>query len=298
MPAPEATVVVPTYSRPAGLARLLVALRGQVDAPGRWNVVVVNNSPSSDAQAVCGLPAFASLDLRVVDETTAGAGAARNRGIEESDGRVVAFLDDDVVPDERWLGTIVRRVTDDVAGAGGPVVLDPTVAIPRWIGDGLRSYLAAHDLGDRQPRPLRDSEFVLSANAAFRREVLIEVGGFDTRLGPRPGGALFNDDVDLVARVRAAGEVWWEPGACVVHDVPAERLKPGYLLRRQFAQGRSDALTADEQSMERSARKATVRAVRTAWPSVKRNPLRPGSAFAIAGEAARLAGHLSELRRR
>lgn len=298
MPAPEITVVVPTHSRPAGLARLLVALTHQRDTPADWDVVVVNNASHQDAKSVCALPAFKALNIRVVDEPVPGAGAARNRGVEAASGRVVAFLDDDVVPEATWLAALVARVTGGVVGAGGRVLLDPEVAIPRWIGDGLRSYLAEHDLGDAVARPLTGAEYVLSANAAFTREALIELGGFDSRLGPRQGGALFNDDVDLVHRARALGDVWWEPAAAVIHDLPPERLRPGYLLERQFAQGRSDALTGTHPSRMGGAGAAATRAARTAWPSVRRNPLRPGSAFAIAGETARLAGYLSELWRK
>ncbi|MFP5327708.1 MAG: glycosyltransferase family 2 protein [Acidimicrobiia bacterium] len=292
MPTTDVTVVVPTHSRPASLTRLLAGLVDQVGDALSCEVVVVDNDGSGAAAAVVGMPAFRSLHARVVAEATPGAAAARNRGIDAAEGALIAFLDDDVTPEEGWLAGLTAPLIEGAAGAGGRVLLDPDVAIPRWVGDGLRPYLAEHDLG-ATPRRLAAGEYVLSANAAFRRDVLLEVGGFDERLGPRKRAALFNDDVDLSARVREVGELRWAPSAVVVHEVRPERITPRYLLRRQFDQGRSDALLHRGRVAE-GISFAFARAARTAWPSVARGLYRPGSAFAIAGEAARAAGFVVE----
>lgn len=292
MPTTDVTVVVPTHSRPASLTRLLAALVDQAGDALACEVVVVDNDGSGAVSAVVGMPAFRSLHARVVAEPAPGAAAARNRGIDAAEGALIAFVDDDVAPTAGWLAALIAPLLDGAAGAGGRVLLDPEVAIPGWIGDGLRPYLAEHDLGPT-PRGLAAGEYVLSANAAFRRDVLLEVGGFDERLGPRKRAALFNDDVDLSARVREVGALRWVPAAAVVHEVRPERLTPGYLLRRQFDQGRSDALLHRGPVTE-GVSFALTRATRTAWPSVVRGPFRPGSAFAIAGEVARAAGFVAE----
>lgn len=241
---PDVTVLVPTYRRPDGLRRLLTAVASEAP-PFRWEVVVVDNDRAGSARpvveaVVAGFP----VPVRYVVEQSTGAVHARNRGIREAAGRVLAMLDDDVVPRPGWLAAVCAPVlAGEAVGAGGTVVLDPAVARPRWLDeDGLGGYLTAHSLGP-DPRPLTANEIVVTANAAFDRAAVQQVGGFDPTYGPRGRVQIVADDAHLVRElVRAGGTVLWQPDAVVVHDLPPARLTRRYLLRRAYWQGRSDWL--------------------------------------------------------
>lgn len=234
------SVVVPTWRRPAGLARALAGLATQTDPGVAWEVVVVDN----DAAPGTGpsLPAL-PVPVRCVHEPEPGASAARNRGVTEARGEIVAFLDDDVVPAPDWLGHLLPALMGECQGAGGRVVLDPTVPRPRWFNpDWMAGYLTELDLGPTE-RPLVQGEWFLSANAAFRVEALAAVGGFDAALGPKAGLPLVNDDIELCRRLMGAGSrLAYSPSAVVVHQLPRSRLSRRWLLRRLHAQGRSDWL--------------------------------------------------------
>lgn len=232
----EVTVVLPTHRRPAGLARALQALARQVDAPP-FDVVVVDNDAAPHPAPV--LPP--GLRARVVTEPVPGAAAARNRGIAEATAPLVAMLDDDVVPADDWLAGLAAPVLAGEADlAGGRVVLDPTVDRPRWLAPSLEGYLTALDLGPHR-RPLAPDESLLTASLLVRADLLRQVGGFAPELGPRGGRQLVGDDVQLVRDLRAAGaRAVWVPDAVVVHDLPPERLRPAWVVRRAYLQGRSD----------------------------------------------------------
>jgi glycosyltransferase involved in cell wall biosynthesis len=238
-----ATVVVPTFRRPDGLARALAGLARQRDPGVRWDVVVVDNDDAPGAIPVFEAAAFpAERNARLVREARRGASSARNRGIADAGGDVVAFMDDDVVPADDWLLELVTPIVHGRADAtGGRVVLDPTVARPAWFDEpALGPYLAAHAPATDE-RDLAADEFVITASAAFRADLLRLAGGFDPELGPRPGSQLVNDDVLLCDRfVGVGGRVRHVPASVVVHELPAARLRPGYLIRRAYAQGRSD----------------------------------------------------------
>jgi GT2 family glycosyltransferase len=188
----------------------------------------------------------------LVHERARGATRARNAGIDRASGDVIAFVDDDVVPAADWLSHLVAPVVSGRAdAAGGRVALDPSVPLPHWLGDDYLGYLAYYDRGVEQ-HELAGDDFVLTANAAFRTEQLRTLGGFDEVLGPRAGAPMVNDDVDLCRRLVAAGaRIVYVPDAVVVHDLPPSRLTRSYMIRRAYAQGRSDWLLDRERNIRR-----------------------------------------------
>src|SRR5436305_5803487 len=99
----EVSVVIPTHDRPEGLARLLAGLHRQTVAPARFEVIVVDDGSSEPAVVDSG-----ELWVRVLrHEQPRGPAAARNSGWRAASGDIVAFIDDDCVPSERWLEEVM-----------------------------------------------------------------------------------------------------------------------------------------------------------------------------------------------
>lgn len=289
----QVTVVLPTHRRPESLSRALAALAAQQDPPDFEVLVVDNDAAPHPAPA---LPS--GLVGRVLLEPVPGAAAARNRGIREAGCPLLAMLDDDVVPEPGWLAALAAPVQAGRADlTGGRVVLDPQVPRPRWLAPGIEGYLTALDLGD-QERPLHEDETLLTASLLTRTSLLRDLGGFDARLGPRGRTQLVADDVQLVRDLRKAGaRATWVPTATVVHELPAARLRPTWLLRRAYLQGRSDWLLDAEQLSGRRAGGARVALGWLAEQSRRRR--REGLrslpvAFHAACDVARTAGALVE----
>lgn len=241
--APAVTVVIPTFRRPASLARGLTALAAQ-QPPFDWDAVVVDNDAAGSARPVVEAAAGRGLPVTYAVEPVSGVAHARNRGVQVARASVIALLDDDVVPASGWLAAVCAPVLDGAAvAAGGPVVLDPDPARPRWFDEGgLGGYLTAFSLGDRQ-HELQGDDILLTANLAVTRDVLDEVGGFDPTYGPRGRTQLVADDAHLIREIRRSGaRVVYCPDATVVHELPPDRMTRTYLLRRAYLQGRSDWL--------------------------------------------------------
>ena len=294
------TVAICTFRRPAALAAGLQALALQDDPGFTWDVLVVDNERPPGAAPVFDRHGGAlGVSARLVREEVPGSAAARNRVIAESEAEVTALLDDDVAARPGWLKTLLGPVLAGRAdGAGGPVLLDPAVPRPAWFDEeGIGGYLARFDPASVE-RPLAPEEYVSTANAAFRTAVLRRTGGFDPALGPRGRSPVVNDDV-LVSRrfLAAGGRLRYVPGAVVVHQLPPERLRPGYLLRRAYAQGRSDWLLEREQMARRRLGGARVAVGGLAAESRRRareGLWRRCVAFHAACDAARAAGALRE----
>jgi glycosyltransferase involved in cell wall biosynthesis len=244
------TVVLPTYRRDAALGRALSGLARQNDPGVPWELIVVDNDDAPGAEATVETAAAAlPVPVRLVKERRRGASCARNRGIAEATGKIIAFIDDDVVPDNDWLRRLLVPV---LAGhsdaAGGRVVLDPSVRRPHWFDPSWMSQCLAEFGPDEKEHDVPPGGYVLTASAAFRADLLRATGGLDEVLGPRPGVPMVNDDMGLCQRFAAlGGTIRFVPDALVVHELPANRLQRRYLVRRHYAQGRSDWLIEREE---------------------------------------------------
>lgn len=293
------TVVLPTFRRPESLLRVLRGLAAQVDPGVPWDVLIVDNDPAaSAASTVDAAVAATGLTYRLLHQPEIGSANARNMGISEAGGSIVALLDDDVVPAPDWLAEIVRPILDGACdGTGGSVLLDPSVPRPQWFDEaGIGGYLAAFA---PEARPLSLQDFVLTANAAFRTDPLRATGGFVTSLGPRGSTPLVCDDNLITRKFLATGATMrFVPEAVVTHELVPSRLNRRYLLKRSWAQGRSDWIL-DRTTYE--MRKLNGLRVALDWLGHELNErraegvLRPPVAFHAATDVARFAGAVREM---
>ena len=244
---PRTSVVVATRDRAASLSRCLDSLLG-LDYPD-YEIVVVDNAPATSATERL-IAARYARDVRYVLERRPGLAAAHNRGVAVARGEIVAFTDDDVVVDRRWLLELATAFewAPDIACVTGLISaaeLETPAQVwseARWgLGKGVtpRVFRTSDRRRHGSMFPFAAGRFGSGANMAFRMQVLREVGGFDPALGtgtPSRGG----DDLAAFFAVIVAGyALAYAPGAVVRHwhrrDYPS--------LRRQ-AYGYGAGLTA------------------------------------------------------
>ncbi len=212
---PPVSVIVTTRNRAGHLARLLPSLTHLTyDA---LEVVVVAG-PSNDGTDA--LVAEWADRVKVVRSPAANMCLSRNLGIAAAAGDILVFIDDDAVPETTgWLEHLVAPFVRDarVGAAGGPVLLaDGDVhqfrngAVSEWgehvFVTGTRSTAA--DVQGWFPR-------AMGTNAAFRREALLAVGGFDERI------AYYGDECDVCVRIARAGWSFAHAEGAVVRHHPA-----------------------------------------------------------------------------
>jgi cellulose synthase/poly-beta-1,6-N-acetylglucosamine synthase-like glycosyltransferase len=198
------SIVIPTVGRPS-LTALLAVLAGGAEPRTPVEVLIVDDR--RDRGTALPLPAPGRhLEATVITGRSAGPAAARNSGWQAARHDWVAFLDDDVLPDADWLD----RLTDD---------LEPAAAHVGGVQGDVRVPLPP----DRRPTDwervtaaLADGAWI-TADMAYRRSALAQVGGFDERL-PRA----FREDAELAYRVRAAGWTLIRGRRAVTHPVRAE----------------------------------------------------------------------------
>ncbi|SEH91260.1 histidinol-phosphate phosphatase family domain-containing protein/HAD-superfamily hydrolase, subfamily IIIA [Mycolicibacterium rutilum] len=181
---PQFAVVVPTVGRPS-LHRLLAELEGSA-GPRPADVIVVDDRAATEP----ALSLECRLPVRVLRSGGRGPAAARNTGWRATTADWICFLDDDVVPQPNWFAALADDLAKaEVQAAAGS---QAQIEVPR-VG-GRR---ATDD--ERRTQRLADAQWI-TADMAFRRDVLVAVGGFDDRF-PRA----YREDSDVALRITRAG---------------------------------------------------------------------------------------------
>ena len=199
MTKPQVSIVIVSRQRPAALSLCLAAV-ARLTYP-TYEVIVVADQPG--LEAVSRLPFSGFIKPVAFDEPNIAA--ARNRGIAQAAGQIVAFIDDDAVPEPRWLDHLVLPFVDtDVAAAGGYVLGRNGISF-QWRGRIVDQTGTAQDvtLNQRNPTVLTPppgwAVKTEGTNMAVRREVLAQMGGFD------PAFHFYLDETDVNMRLAALG---------------------------------------------------------------------------------------------
>lgn len=221
--APRVSVIICTYN---GSATLRACLEGVLSLRYPNFEVIVVSDGSTDGS---GEIAREYEAVNVIETAQNGLAAARNTGMEAATGEILAYIDDDAVPDPDWLAHITAALDgDSFAAAGGPNVLPPgagTVAQCVANAPGGPTHVLVSD---------REAEHIPGCNMAIRKTALEQIGGFDPRF--RAAG----DDVDVCWRLLdAERRIAFSPGAVVWHH--RRGTVTGY-LRQQRGYGRAEAL--------------------------------------------------------
>lgn len=197
---PRISVVVCSHNGARTIGGTLDGLVA-LDYPA-YEVIVVDDGSTDDTASI-----IQRYGYRLINSEYRGRGHARNLGMQAAHGEVVAYLDDDVCPDSRWLRHLATTfVRTHHAGVGGPSLASDSDS---WLADCMANapggpvHVLLSDRG---------AEHIPGANMAFRKSTLQSIGGFDPRY--RTGG----EDVDVCWRLQQRGwTLGFHPSAVVWH---------------------------------------------------------------------------------
>jgi succinoglycan biosynthesis protein ExoM len=221
-------VVVLTYRRPDGIARILPQLleqAGSITPPAE--VLVIDNDPSATAQPLVS----ATGGVRYVHEPRPGIAAARNRAlVETSDVDALVFVDDDEEPGPSWLAELVaawRRT--GAAAVTGPVEPAFAATPTPWL-------LASGRFARRRATTGTVMRSAASNNLLLDRAA---IGRLDLRFDDSFGLTGGEDTAFTRELVSRGGLIVWCDEAPVLDHIPIERMSRSWVLRREFRSGTS-----------------------------------------------------------
>jgi len=229
------SVVVSTHdhARWEVLCEVVGALEQQTRSAAEI-VVVVDHNPSLLARVRNELPRA----LAVANDQVPGLGGARNTGLATSTGAIVAFVDDDAIPEPDWLQHLLAGYDDPrVAGVGGAIEPRWEPSRPSWFPTEFDWVVGCSYTG--LPTATSFVRNLIGCNMSFRREVLERAGGFRLGYGC--------DETELCIRVAQQdpeARFLYQPSARVHHLVTPSRLRWRRFISRCYFEGGSKAVVA------------------------------------------------------
>lgn len=237
--------IICTYNREKYIYECLSRLAKNTVQEG-WEIVLVNNNSTDHTAAECERFAkdYNLPNYRYVVEKQQGLSFARNRGIVEAKGEWLIFLDDDAMVETDYIAHVLKHLSDHPeAGAfGGRVEPFFENGEPDWYSKWAMGFVSAIDMGP-DVRLFGRNKYPIGANMGIKREVLEQVGMFNTELGRTGNNLLGGEEKDLFNRIRVAGyPILYFPNTGVKHCIPGRRTTNEFISRLGEGVGISECL--------------------------------------------------------
>jgi len=183
-------------------------------------------------------------DVKIVVSEGYGLSNARNAGVKNAEGEIVAFIDDDAIANENWLESLAKNYDDShVAGVGGFVEPLWESRRPRWFPEELDWIVGCSYKGLSKCKT--NVRNLIGCNMSFRKDVFHRIGYFRADIGRTAKKLVGGEDTEFSIRIlekSPGSRVVYDPSAIVYHRVPRTRMNLKYIIKRSFFGGFSIAL--------------------------------------------------------
>lgn len=198
MKKPEFSVVMATYNRKELMVKQLIAFENQTMEKDRFEVIIVNDGSTDGTMELLNQWPDTDLNLNIIHCQNGGPAKARNAGVFQALGKIIAFTDDDCIVDNNWLMEIYRTFhsNNEIQVVEGLTYTDKKARTP-----------LTHQIENLTWNPV-----IPTCNAAYKKEFFVRLGGFDTDF-PYP----HNEDTDLAWRVLEETDVHFCANVRVYH---------------------------------------------------------------------------------
>ena len=241
------SVIICTYNREKYLYNALrhIALN---DLPAdRYEIVLVNNNSNDGTESECRrfTADYPEVRFRYFMERQQGLSHARNRGVTESRGDILVFVDDDAVVNKEYLSTYDGFFAShpSIEAAGGPIIPQYETEEPSWMSHYTKALITGYKyLGDKE-REFPRNDYPGGGNAAYRASVFEKVGLFNVELGRKGDSLIGAEEKDIFDKMTSQGmRFYYLPTAILYHQIPASKLTEDYFDRLTYSIGKSERM--------------------------------------------------------
>nr|WP_290226436.1 glycosyltransferase [Trichocoleus desertorum] len=245
------TVAIPTYKRGKLLIDALQSIIVQNVAFNFEILVLDNDCDKALEKKILKIEHPENICLKYIAVPDLGLHNGRNRAAVESNGEIVIFIDDDVITPSGWLEAMYAPFQDSQVGAvGGKTLPKWEVPPPDWLKSIPSDYFSLLDLGDTS-REMHWPQTPYGCNMAFRRELILTLGGFPPD-GVGDGWIEWkrgDGEIGFAKRVYDEGyKILYSSEAWLYHRIPEKRQTVGFIRRRAVKGAISEAYSEAKHS--------------------------------------------------
>lgn len=237
--------IICTYNRDKYIYQCLYRLannRTKYD----WEIILINNNSTDNTAFECKRfeQDYSSIKYNYFIEKTPGLSYARNRGIKESHGEWLVFLDDDSMVENDYIENLGKWLEKypDTAAFGGPIEPFFEEKTPSWLSKWSMGFVSAINLG-KNVKLFAHNQYPIGANMGIAKKIIQEIGNFNTTLGRTKDLLLGGEEKDIFMRIHNAGyQIYYFPNIFVKHCIPPKRTTNEFIKKLGYGVGISEQL--------------------------------------------------------
>ena len=241
------SVIICTYNRDKYIYNVLKSLAENTLPHDRYEIVLVDNNCTDNTRGECDrfVQDHPDVQFRYFVETNQGLSHARNRGIKESAGDTLVYVDDDALVNNGYLKAYADFFEQhpDIDAAGGPIIPKYETEEPAWMNHFTKSLITGYKyLGD-SIREFPKNDFPGGGNAAYHASVFEKVGLFNVELGRKGDSLVGAEEKDIFDKMTSQGmRFFYIPDAILYHLIPEKKLTKDYFDRLTYSIGKSERM--------------------------------------------------------
>lgn len=240
------SVIICTYNRAGYIYNVLQSLAQGTLGPDGYEIVMIDNNCTDNTRQEVDrfCTDYPQVTLRCFVETSQGLSHARNRGIKESKGDILVYVDDDATVNPEYLKTYADWFEShpETDAAGGPIIPHyETGSEPKWMTYFIKRLLTGYLYFGNKPGPFPGENYPGGGNAAYRSRVFERVGLYNVELGRNGNNLGGGEEKDIFDKMKREGmQFVYLPGAILYHSIPGYKLEPDYFNRLTTGIGQSE----------------------------------------------------------
>jgi len=233
---PFISVVVCSYNREKYIADAIESLVNQTLSVDLYEVLIIDNN-SKDRTGQIAIEWIEkhkdTHQISYFKETNQGLCFARNRGIQEARGQFICYMDDDGIADPNFLEVQYNFLKEnpDVIGLGGKIIPRYVHGKPAWIDGILEGLVSKVDFGNNNFQ-YSGRKYPVGCNMTYRKDILEQVGMFDTSIGQVGDNLVRGDETELFERIKKLNQpVYYLGNSRVEHVIEQDRLTRAHIKK-------------------------------------------------------------------
>lgn len=241
------SLIICTYNREKYIYNALKSIADQNFEINKYEILLINNNSTDNTEKIClnFKEDFPSVNFRYIVETNQGLSYARNRGVQESDGDILVFVDDDATIFEKYLESVddffeQRR---NILACGGPIVPVYETGRPKWISHFTNQLIGGALDEGTETKPFKNGKYPGGGNSAFRKEVFSKYGLFNVELGRKGNNLIGAEEKDLYDRLQKDRQpIYYLPQMGIYHYIPEKKITKFHFNELTYSIGKSERI--------------------------------------------------------